>query len=86
MKALLQVTTQVSIQNNIQSSIRGYMKVHTQVAELTRDSMQTNIKSYILVTGQHNTLVNIQDSLKEQEHTLDSIQQTLTKYILVLTM
>ena len=80
MKARLLVTIRDSIQNNIQSSIQEYTKGHTLVVELTQDSMQTNIKSYILVTGQLIMLVNMIDNLKAQEHTQDNILESLQKY------
>ena len=80
MKARSLVTIRDSIQNNIQSSIQAYTKAHTLVVELTQDSMQTSIKSYILVTGQLIMLVNMIDNLKAQEHTQDNILESLQKY------
>ena len=81
MKARLLATIRDSIQNNIQSSIQAYTKAHTQVVELTQDSMQTSIKSYILVTGQLIMLVNMTDSLKVQEHTQVNILETSIRFI-----
>ena len=80
MKARSLVTIRDSIQNNIQSSIQAYTKAHTQVAELTQDSMQTSIKSYILVTGQQIMLVNTIDNLKEQELIQVNILESLQRY------
>ena len=80
MKARLLVTIRDSIQNNIQSSIQEYTKAHTLVVELTQDSMQTNIKSYILVTGQLIMLVNMIDNLKVQELIQVNIQESLQRY------
>ena len=86
MKARLLVTIQVSILNNIQSSIQEYTKAHTLVTEHTQDSMQTNIKSYILETGLHSIQVNTIDNLKELEHTLVNILVSFQKFGLVQTI
>ena len=80
MKARSLVTIRDSSLNNIQSSIQAYTKGHTLVVELTQDSMQTSIKSYILVTGQLIMLVNMIDNLKAQEHIQDNILESLQKY------
>ena len=80
MKARSLVTIRDSIQNNIQSSIQEYTKAHTLVVELTLDSMQTSIKSYILVTGQQIMLVNTIDNLKEQELIQVNILESLQRY------
>ena len=80
MKARLLVTIRDSIQNNIQSSIQAYTKAHTLVAELIRDNTQTNIKSYILVTGQLIMLVNTIDNLKVQELIQVNILESLQRY------
>ena len=85
---VLRVSLQDSLQeyllNNISKHMQEYMKVHMMVQELMRTNMLINTRSYISVIGQKVMQVNTVDSLQDQEHILDNIQDTLIEHILVL--